>query len=578
MSRILGIFLGALALAIDSGAGRLSARQDPVLLPGANPLSGKPQKFDVRSEEGLARLVDATGALIQRSELEEKEWGEERRRRLGAKLLGEMTPGELREYFTEPEGWITRRDRRGLKDMERLARTALVLRESEERAVLAGAISELAAALRNNGRSPVPPTLDIFEFPWAAWNHWQNPIAQGRAPATNLAPHPVGADISRVDPAPSTFWRRPASIDGADLYTGFGRRTLPALEGELWSYEEPKTSYGSNPGFEVRSGDLRVKVKFAETTSEPFTARIFDALGYHVDPTDHVGHLKIRYDRRLLREFHLRKEIRMRCTLLGFIPVYTIKLQRRYDPFDYIAVAVMKDGTRLSGAQLKARLFFQPGRKHPEDLPGNFRAQTEREIDYLVTAAANVQIKQETVKSVGPWHFGELGHENLRELRGAGLLAAWLGWFDSRFENTRLKIVEQDGHSKLAHYFSDLGGGLGKGVGYFSPRGESPDEFGWTFTRSTKAPEGGLSFSIVGFKPIDQTPAFENMTLDDARWMARLIGQLTEKQIVDALVASGFDRAQVRLYREKLISRRDGMIRDLGLAGEIALLRPGGLD
>jgi len=66
------------------------------------------------------------------------------------------------------------------------------------------------------------------------------------------------------------------------------------------------------------------------------------------------------------------------------------------------------------------------------------------------------------------------------------------------------------------------------------------------------------------------------MTLDDARWMARLIAQLTEEQIVQALVASGFDSAQVKLYTEKLISRRDQMVRDLGLAGEIRPLRPDG--
>ena len=66
--------------------------------------------------------------------------------------------------------------------------------------------------------------------------------------------------------------------------------------------------------------------------------------------------------------------------------------------------------------------------------------------------------------------------------------------------------------------------------------------------------------------------------MDDARWMARLIAQLTEEQIAQALVASGLDSAQVRLYKEKLISRRDQVIRDLGLESEIALLRPGGAD
>jgi hypothetical protein len=68
------------------------------------------------------------------------------------------------------------------------------------------------------------------------------------------------------------------------------------------------------------------------------------------------------------------------------------------------------------------------------------------------------------------------------------------------------------------------------------------------------------------------------MTLDDARWMGRMIGQLTELQIVQALIASGFDSAQVKIYTEKLVSRRDQMMCDLGLTPEIHLLRPTGIN
>jgi hypothetical protein len=64
------------------------------------------------------------------------------------------------------------------------------------------------------------------------------------------------------------------------------------------------------------------------------------------------------------------------------------------------------------------------------------------------------------------------------------------------------------------------------------------------------------------------------MTEDDGRWMARLIGQLTENQLRAALIASGYDNAEARIYFEKLISRRDQMICDLQLQDEIPLFRP----
>src|SRR6266496_434725 len=80
-------------------------------------------------------------------------------------------------------------------------------------------------------------------------------------------------------------------------------------------------------------------------------------------------------------------------------------------------------------------------------------------------------------------------------------------------------------------------------------------------------------FRVVHFRPIVATPAFHEMTVEDARWMARLIGQLTEEQIRAALIASGYDATEVKLYQEKLVSRRDQMVRDLKLTDEIPLLR-----
>src|SRR5207244_12484108 len=79
------------------------------------------------------------------------------------------------------------------------------------------------------------------------------------------------------------------------------------------------------------------------------------------------------------------------------------------------------------------------------------------------------------------------------------------------------------------------------------------------------------------YQPIFGNDAFRDMTMDDARWLARLIAQLTEDQIRQALIAAGYTSAEVRLYTDKLVSRRDRMIQDLGLANEIPPLRPQGI-
>lgn len=288
---------------------------------------------------------------------------------------------------------------------------------------------------------------------------------------------------------------------------------------------------------------------------------MFHALGYNVEPTDYSPGLKIKYDRRLFTEFNSRKSVDTRLTLLGVLPLYTIHVQPRHDPFQFISAAILKDGTRVSSIELKAMLL------NPSDrTDGSEKAKSQ--IDYLITVPANVQVKESRAQNIGPWDFSQLGHEHLRELRGAGLLAAWIGLADSRFDNTRLKAVKNGGTTELKHFFTDLGGGLGKANGIMSHRPEDVEAFPLFFTEPELRQGKGkmtIPFRIVNFQPIERTPAFEQMTIDDARWMARLIAQLTEQQIVDALTTSGFDSGEVRVVSAKLRSRREKMLRDLEL-------------
>jgi hypothetical protein len=133
----------------------------------------------------------------------------------------------------------------------------------------------------------------------------------------------------------------------------------------------------------------------------------------------------------------------------------------------------------------------------------------------------------------------------------------------------------------LQFFFTDLGAGMGGATGWFTLHGEDPNKLAWTFTRPAIGRGPGrmtTPFRIVHFHTLVPTPAFREMTVDDARWMARLIGQLTEDQLASALIASGYGNAEVKLYVEKLVSRRDRMIRDLNLADEIPLLRPAGVN
>jgi hypothetical protein len=490
--------------------------------------------------------------------------------------LKNLPTAELQKRFT---GESPKYEARAIAAIGRLADEALKTSDANARAMHETDITEIQASLRNENLPLVPEKLGVITTWVFFFKNLSATIGRGDKIAANLAGTANStSDDGRNDPLPSSFWTRPTAISREDLYAGFGRGELPHLEKALCNYSAPKTSSGTHAGFDVECNGQRYKIKFGEENSEPFTARIFDALGYHVDPTDYASEIRVHYDRRLFREFHLRKPLTMKITPLG-IRVWTVQLQTHYDPFVFIARAVFKDGRQIPGAALKQMLFTNPNRSHPEDSPENFRPEVEAALDYLVTVPANVQPRDGPTQSIGSWEFGGLGHENRRELRGAGLLAAWLSYFDTRADNTKLRVVRDTDEVQLEHFISDLGGGMGSGTGWFSPRGENPNDFTWTFT----APEiirgpGRMTtpFRIEHFKPSVPTPAFAAMTPDDARWMARLIGQLTKNQLRAALIASGYDNAESRLYLEKLISRRDRMVRDLKLENEIPLLRPNG--
>jgi hypothetical protein len=410
---------------------------------------------------------------------------------------------------------------------------------------------------------------------------WRRSVSKGTTSATNLVTtaNPNG-DPSRWDPSPFGFWTRPPDIPEQDLFAGFGRAQPVSLAEDICEYDGPKTSHGTRPGFDVECQGTRYQIKFGEVSSEPFTARIFHALGYYADPTDYAPALKVRYSRRLFREFNLRQPLTMRVRPLG-IPLGAFKLQPRHDPFNFVIAAVFKDGRRVPGHELKNLLLRDPARKQPEREPDNFREEVEATLDYLVFPPANVQPKDTPAENLGSWEFTGLGHEHRRELRAAALLAAWLGWSDSRWDNTRLRVAYINDLVDLQFFFTDLGAGMGGATGWFTLHGEDPNKLAWTFTRPAIVRGPGrmtTPFRVVHFHTLVPTPAFREMTTDDARWMARLIGQLTEDQLASALIASGYGNAEVKLYVEKLVSRRDRMIRDLNLADEIPLLRPAGVN
>jgi hypothetical protein len=569
--RYLAVF-GIASLATVASAGGLC----PGLPPLQTKIRFRGQRFELQKAEDLRRLDALLDGEVQKAGERHGSSDRDSLTAMKSLIAGTLTTGD------PATGGVTEG------------------RATEARCDALVELAEIADSLDLATRNPTPRRIDIGYAPFLHFDLMHNPVGKGKTAASNLARNPAdptnapesGSDQGLRDPLPSTFWSRPSDIASQNLYEEFG--PIVRVDDEICAYDEPKTSYGTTPGFTMKCGARTIKVKFGESEdrkrdTEVALTRLFDALGYHVEPSDYAPRIRISYDRRLLLEFNSRKSLDITFTVFGFIPVFHRIVQTVHDPFRYIRSAVTKDGTVLSPEDL-ARSLIRPeilarsaraSKKSPRGTSAEHYRQDaaafEGTLDHLVMNEANVQMHEAGGHNIGPWSWDRLGHAEKREWRGVALLFAWTNCFDVRWDNNRLKLDD----TGIRHVVSDLGNGLGRADNYKVDAQGLVNDFPWTFTEAPVVDRRGRerkSFRIVSYQPIFGNDAFRDMTVDDARWMARLIAQLTESQIQQALVATGYTSAEVRLYSEKLVSRRDRMIRDLGLAKEISLLRPPGVE
>lgn len=487
--------------------------------------------------------------------------------------------------------WSSKKVRTGLDALDHIAQQMQADVLDKDAGI--HAIQEICWAVESNFRTPYVWRESID---WAdALLHTRylmlNACGRGNAkdPATNL-PSYDAPDLSKVNPLPSPFWTPPGSIAAKDLYAGFNRPALPDFSTAICDYDSPHKGYGIHPSFEAVQNGQHWKVKFGnEHSTEPFACRIFWALGFPVEIVDYAPLVKVHWDRRILTDFNARKE---NVTHIKFAGIHLLDQRQEayYNPFDYIRYAILKDGSRVEVLPLRERLLplkkHHSHPKHPEQNPSLYDTEFEQQIDYLVMQPASFSTAEtEEAQEVGYWDYNYLEHPKRRELRGMGILDAWLENYDVRWGNNTLRLIESSGNMRYEPIVSDLGGIFGQSAGLIRARpggfaaglyGSAPNEYGWMCTHPQ--PAGKTTVPIQDYMPITKIQPFYEMNLDDARWMARMIAQFTEPQLKAALIAAGYDAPEARILLEKLVSRRDRMIQDLGLSGEIAPLRPSGVN
>ncbi len=415
-------------------------------------------------------------------------------------------------------------------------------------------IQEINTSLIYRQRRPIPHHVYLHKAPGIYLDAINNPVGLGK-----ISDRAKNLQQDQETPTDSTFWKNPGDIASKDLFYGFNRNEMPRFDNKICDYGTPKPGTGTNPGFSIICNDRTYYLKFAEESTSAFATRIFWALGYNVNILDNAQFIQFHYTRKMFKEYNSRTDLTTSIKLFPFLTLGKIHLQKYHDPFKAVRHAVLKSGEKISGENLRAFLLKNPKQKM-EKIDDNYIIENENKISHIVTKATSIEIKRDDFIDIGAWTWDTLGHQDRRELRGLGLLAAWLNWYDARWDNNKLRFLNVDNKKILQHVISDVGSVLGVADKSLNKHHDNPEKFPMEFTTN----KNGV-FKITTFQTIEDNLAFKKMNTDDAKWMAQMIAALTPEQIHDALIASGFPKTSCDIYLKKLLARREKMLKDLEL-------------
>lgn len=391
------------------------------------------------------------------------------------------------------------------------------------------------------------------------------PIARSLDPSRlvrNLSGrHREAANVDSADRVrlPSTWWQprvgyKEVSVEA--MTTGPGPGTGPAPG--PWTIVKAKTE-GVSKGFEMKDSEgRRFAVKFdpdsaAELASaaDVICSHLFWAAGYNV-PDNTVAWFR-REDLVIGKDAKLKaagKEVPM----TGAFVDHLLKGVKREDDGRYRVIA----SRYLDGRPIGEWLFSGRRKDDAED---------------------------------------RIPHELRRELRGLWTIAAWLNHTDCSARNTLDMYVEDGGRSFVRHHLIDFSGCLGSASIGPQPLRAGHEYFvdwgaGARATASLALPKArwedavdpqlrgvgivdAATFDPEHWKPYLPNPAFDDKTLRDVQWGARIVAAFPDDLIEKAVEMGRLSDPRASAYLVRVIEeRRDRIAKTWLSPEELRGLRP----
>jgi hypothetical protein len=186
----------------------------------------------------------------------------------------------------------------------------------------------------------------------------------------------------------------------------------------------------------------------------------------------------------------------------------------------------------------------------------------QTEIPYLVPDLTiegkghfkNVKLeaRPQNIKRLDMWKWDDNPFIGTKEFQGLKVLMILIENWDIKDSNNKILLArnEETGQKDLVYIISDLGATFGKTGGVFSRTRNKPEDYVEAkFINEVKGNRVDFRFSGK------HQSLFDDITIEQARWVGALLAQLTDQQIQDAFRAANYSPEEVRMLSDALKAR-----------------------
>lgn len=244
---------------------------------------------------------------------------------------------------------------------------------------------------------------------------------------------------------------------------------------------------------------------------------------------------------------------------------------------DLRRVTLIKEET--SGTSKKYRVVDASGREWVAKVGKEAQAETAAsrllwasgyyaDTDYLVPSVrieglnktlTNVRFgaRPKDEKRNGGWKWKTNPFVGRREYQGLKVLMALLNNWDTKDSNNRIVMAKNaDGQNEARYVVHDLGASFGKKMNWF--------ERNLLFKRDRNNTNGYARARLINKVRGDSVElnywsknrkTLRKVSVEDARWMGKVLSRLSQQQIADAFRAANYTPAQVRLMTQAVRAR-----------------------